>query len=86
MFFYNFISYIASYVGTTQTGFLMAFLPRFRQNRNHDSCSKRATGTEKKRNPEDSCRNRQPRPENQNRQRFTCIFYCCQFVVAHQHS
>ena len=35
----------------------MAFLPRFRQNRTRDSCSKRATGTEKNRNLEDSCRN-----------------------------
>jgi hypothetical protein len=25
----------------------MAFLPRLWQNRNHDSCSKQATGTEK---------------------------------------
>jgi hypothetical protein len=45
--FYKFISDLASYVGTTQTGFLMAFLPMFRRNRNRDSCSKRSTGTEK---------------------------------------
>ena len=28
-------------------GFLMAFLPRSRRNRNRDSCSKQATGKEK---------------------------------------
>jgi hypothetical protein len=47
-FFYKFISYVASYLGPIQTGFLMTFLPRFRQNRNRDSCSKRATGMKKK--------------------------------------
>jgi len=41
-------TYVASYVGLIQTGFLMAFLARFRQNRNRDSCSKRATGTKQK--------------------------------------
>jgi len=47
-YFYKFISYVASSnVGTIQTGFLMVFLSRFRRNRNRDSCSKRATGTEK---------------------------------------
>jgi len=40
MFFYKFISYVASYVGIIQTGFLMAFLPRFPRNKKRDSCSK----------------------------------------------
>jgi hypothetical protein len=40
------ISYVAFYVGPIQTGFLMAFLTRFRRNRNRDSCEKNATGTE----------------------------------------
>jgi hypothetical protein len=60
VFFYKFISYVASYVGPIQTGFLMAFLARFRRKSNRDSCSKQATGMEKNRNPEDSCRNGQP--------------------------
>ena len=50
MFFSNkFISYVASYVAPPiQTGFLMAFRPRLRLNRNHDSGrSIRATGAEK---------------------------------------
>ena len=46
-FFYKFISFVASYVGPIQTGFLMAFLVRFQRNRNRDSCSKRVTGTDK---------------------------------------
>jgi len=55
-FIYKFIFYVASYIdiGPIQTGFLMAFLPRLRLNRNRDSCSKRETETEKNRNPEDS--------------------------------
>jgi hypothetical protein len=60
VFFYKFISYVAFYVGPIQTGFLMAFLARFRRKSNRDSCSKQATGMEKNRNPEDSCRNGQP--------------------------
>ena len=48
VFFNKFISYIASYVGSIQTGFLMVFRPRLRLNRNHDSGrSIRATGAEK---------------------------------------
>ena len=46
-FFYKFISYVASYIGPIQTSCLMEFLPRLRRNRNHDSCSKRATGMKK---------------------------------------
>jgi len=47
LIFFKYISFVASYVGTIQTGFLMAFLPRFRRNMTHDSCSKGATGMEK---------------------------------------
>jgi hypothetical protein len=47
IFFYKFISYVASYVVPIQTGFLMAFLARFRRKSNRDSCSKQATGIEK---------------------------------------
>ena len=58
--FYKFISYIASYVGPIQTGFLMMFRNSyggtgivFPVEKHHRSG--------KNRNPEDSCMNRQPR-------------------------
>jgi hypothetical protein len=41
-----FKSYIASYVGPIQTGFLMTLLSRFWWKKNHDSCEKN-TGTKK---------------------------------------
>jgi hypothetical protein len=43
------------------TGIPAMFLNYFLRNKNCDSCEKRATGTGKHRNPEDSCRNYQPR-------------------------
>jgi hypothetical protein len=45
MFFYKFISYVASYVGPIQTEFLSG-LKKLWQNRNRDSCEKIATGME----------------------------------------
>ena len=48
VFFSKFISYVAFYVGPIQTGFLMAFLARFRRNRNHDFPFKTSDRNEKK--------------------------------------
>jgi hypothetical protein len=45
LFFFK--SYVASYVGPIQTGFLVTFLSRLQRKRNHDSCEKNSTGTEK---------------------------------------
>ncbi len=54
MFFFK------SYVGTDR---IPEGVKTLRWNRNPDSCGKSATGTEKNRNPEDSCRNMQPSRE-----------------------
>ena len=58
-FFYKFISYLVSYVGPIQTGFLMAFLPRLLRNRNR-AHFKTSDRNRKNRNPEDSYRNWRP--------------------------
>jgi hypothetical protein len=60
-FFYKFISYVASYVGPIQTGFLMTF----RKSYNGTGIMfpvKKHHRSRKYRNPEDSYRNYQPSP------------------------